>query len=649
MHPAAVASVAAATARRLTAPPLSRLALAPLVLALLAAAPVATVRAEPGEAAAATPEPAAASDRPLARFVTEGPAADELQPLLRRVLEAARAVDPLDPEDDERQLRRLRTSAIDVLATEGFFQPQITVDLDRDNQTRYVLRLDPGPRTRVAEVQIRLTGAIEQQPERIRELVEGWELDVGQPFRDPQWSTAKTRLLARVQERDFPAARLVDSAAEIDADEARAVLRLTIDSGPAFTLGGLVIVEEPGKGLKRYDRVLVERFNDIAPGDRYDALRLLELQRKLQSAPYFSSVLVDVPVDPAQPDKVPIRLTLVEAKSKRISTGIGFSTNFGVRVEGLYRQTGIFGYPYTLQTGASWDRKRRLAFSDLLLPPKPNGALDSVGVLGERTDIQDLITRRAAIGVARAHSTSEIIDRDGAPAYDTRLSLKLQRETTERRLSTEELLALRAANQEPEPPFTSDTVTLAYNWTRRTVDSVTDPRRGSVLTLLGAVGVSRNGLSQLLSGTYFYGYGRYVRYLPVFDRHQLILRGELGHVVVDDLRFVPIDYRFRAGGAGSVRGYQYQSLGTRQGSTVIGANSLAIGSAEYVHWITPTWGAAAFYDVGDADDELLKVRWAKGYGLGARWRTVAGPLALDTAYGERDKKWRVHFTIAVAF
>jgi translocation and assembly module TamA len=98
-----------------------------------------------------------------------------------------------------------------------------------------------------------------------------------------------------------------------------------------------------------------------------------------------------------------------------------------------------------------------------------------------------------------------------------------------------------------------------------------------------------------------------------------------------------------------VRGYQYQELGARQGAAVIGADSLVVGSAEYVHWFTNSWGGALFYDVGDADNDLFDVSWAKGYGAGARWRTLAGPLALDVAYGERDKQWRVHFTIAIAF
>ena len=591
-------------------------------------------------AAETAPTAEAPADRPLARFVTSTPAGDGLQPLLARVLEAGRATDPLDPEDDERVLRRLRNSAIDVLATEGYFSPVITVEIDEAQRSRYALKIDPGPRTRVRAVDITLTGAIERQPERIRELVEAWELDVGTPFRDPLWTTAKAKLLARVQERDFPAARLVESGADIDVDESAARLRVAIDSGPAFTLGELDIVEEPGKGLQRYDRVLVERFNDIKPGDRYDATRLLELQRRLQSGPYFSGVLVDVPIDPARHERVPIRLTLVEARSKRISTGVGFSTNSGPRVEGMYRQVGLFGLPYTLQTGLGIDRTRTIGFADILLPPKPNGALDTLGILGERTDIQNLFTQRWGVGVSRV-LTEDLPD--DPRSYETRIALKLQREATLNRDG-----GIQPRGVLPEK-FVNDTLSLSYTWTRRNVDSLTNPTRGNVLTLVGAGGVSRTGLSELLSQSFLHAYGRYVLYLPVFDRHQVILRGEVGHVVTDDIRFVPLDFRFRAGGAGSVRGYQYQSLGVKDGASVIGATSLAIGSAEYVHWLTPAWGAAAFYDVGDADNELMKIRWARGYGVGARWRTVAGPLALDVAYGERDREWRVHFAIAVAF
>ncbi len=611
--------------------PLVPLRAGPLAIAVaLAGWPALLPAAEPDEPPVVTaPAPA---ELPLARFAVPDGAPAELVPLLARVVDAARLSEGVDPEDDERLLRRLRRSAIEVLATEGYFSPQVTVGDDGERRARYLLRVEPGLRTRVRAIDITLRGPIEQRPERIRELLDGWELDVGAEFRDSAWSAAKARLLARVQQRDYPAARIADSQAEVDADDAAARLTLVIDSGPAFTLGALQV-----RGLARYDEALVHRFSEFELGEPYDATRLLEFQRRMQQAPYFSTVLVEVAADPAAPTEVPIVVTVREAPSKRISTGVGFSTNTGARLEATYRHVGLFSHPYTLQSGFGIDQTRAIVYADLLLPPKPNGALDSIGVLAERTDIENLITRRWAVGVARADSPGGLPSAGGA-SYDNRISLKAQRES------------VRERGAAPETEFTNDTLTLANTWTRRTVDSLTDPRRGDVLALTGAFGVSRAGLSNLLSEAYFHAYGRYVRYLPLFGQHQLILRGEIGHVVADDLRFVPLDYRFRTGGAGSVRGYQYQSLGVpTEAGAVVGARSLAVGSAEYVHWLTPRWGGALFYDVGDADNDLLRIRWARGYGAGARWRTLAGPLALDLAYGERDRKWRVHFAIAIAF
>jgi outer membrane translocation and assembly module TamA len=46
--------------------------------------------------------------------------------------------------------------------------------------------------------------------------------------------------------------------------------------------------------------------------------------------------------------------------------------------------------------------------------------------------------------------------------------------------------------------------------------------------------------------------------------------------------------------------------------------------------------------------------FARGAGLGVRWKTFAGPLALDAAYGAQRPdgsggRWRLHFAVAIAF
>jgi len=81
----------------------------------------------------------------------------------------------------------------------------------------------------------------------------------------------------------------------------------------------------------------------------------------------------------------------------------------------------------------------------------------------------------------------------------------------------------------------------------------------------------------------------------------------------------------------------------------VGGRALVTGTAEYVHWIDDTWGAAVFVDAGDAKDNFKEIKLAQGIGTGLRYKTPAGPIAIDIAYGKDVKKVRLDFSIGIAF
>ena len=91
-------------------------------------------------------------------------------------------------------------------------------------------------------------------------------------------------------------------------------------------------------------------------------------------------------------------------------------------------------------------------------------------------------------------------------------------------------------------------------------------------------------------------HARLQHYIPLGRVDTLNLRGEIGVTFADSRQHIPQDYLFRTGGAGSVRGYAYQSLGIREGSAIVGGRYLAIASAEVTHWLNESWGIAAFVD-----------------------------------------------------
>ncbi len=449
----------------------------------------------------------------------------------------------------------------------------------------------------------------------MRALREGWRLPVGEPFRQAAWDAAKQQLLDTVSAHRYAAARIVQSRAEVDPDAATARLSLTLDSGPAFYLGELQV-----EGLDALPEDLVRRYSTLKPGAPYDRDALLAFQSGLQNTPHFASVVVDIDRDPALAAAVPVRVQVAEAKPKTLGFGGGFSTNTGYRVEASYRDVNLLRRGWELGTGLRLEQRRQSLYADVFLPPEGQQR-DSFGALIDRSNVEGLKIASEAVGVARKTVRGDI---------ETQLALRLQRERVQ-----------------PDGARASEHNTLTANWTwiRRAVDDLLDPRSGNVMEF--QVG---GGSSIALSDQNFVRlYGRLVHYRPVGERDVLILRAEGGATLAPSRDGIPQDFLFRTGGAQTVRGYAYQSLGVREGSATVGGRYLGVMSAEYVRWFRPEWGAAVFVDAGDATDDRRNFDLRTGYGVGARWRSPAGPLAMDLAWGQQEQKLRLHFSVAIAF
>lgn len=548
-------------------------------------------------------------------------APEAVRGLLERHMRLLRRSDATMPEaapDRSAMARRARREIGDLLATEGYFTP--TVRIDRSEAGRWVIKVDPGPRTTIAEVTVDFDGEITRAAEQggdeyLARLRASWSLPPGAPFRQADWDAAKQQMLDSVSARRYAAVRMVESRAEVDPERATARLRVRLDSGPAFYLGALEV-----SGLQELPADLVQRYSRLRVGEPYDREALLAFQTGLQNTPHFASVIVDVERDPALAAAVPVRVQVSEARPKRLAFGAGVSSNTGLRAEASYRDVNLLRRGWELSTGLRLEQRRQSAYADVFLPPAGNHR-DSVGALVDRSDLEGLLVHSQAVGVARNTVRGNI---------ETQLALRLQHEQ------------LRPEGGESR---SSNTLTANWTWVQRAVDDLLDPTRGYVLEFQvgggAAVAIADRDFVRL--------YGRAVRYQPVGERDVLILRGEAGATLAGSREGIPQDFLFRAGGAQSVRGYAYQSLGVREGDATVGGRYLGTLSAEYVHWFRPQWGAALSVDAGDAADTREDLDFRTGYGVGARWRSPAGPLAVDLAWGHDERRLRLHFGVAIAF
>ena len=526
-------------------------------------------------------------------------------------------------------LRDVRRRVPEIAASEGYFSPTLDIQFDEENREHATVTVTPGPRTTVKDIEIEFAGDLKgegaEREQRRREIRESWGLKPGQPFRSGDWEVAKTRIAEELSDRDYAAGAIAASEARVDAEAATASLKLVLDSGPPFAFGDVSI-----EGLEIYSESLVRRVVDLQRGERYSRERLTTLQRQVQGGPWFSSVIVDLERDPALAQAAPVKVSVVERPTREVGLALGYGTDDGARAEAGFRHRNVFGRGFDLQSSVRVATERQIGYADLYFPSglQRIGGLgnvpyqDSVGVLAEHSTIAKLEISRFAVAGYRHFKLEK---------WEVRVGLSYQVEQSHPE-GAEARSVTRAL-----APIVATTI--------RRVDDLFDPKRGGVVNLQVAAG------SKSLASTQDFVklYGQYTHWVPLGKDNQLLLRAELGTTLADSREGIPEDFLFRAGGSRSNRGYGYQTLGVREGDAIVGGRYMATGTAEFVHWLDAVWGAAVFVDVGDAVDTRGDWQANPSYGVGARFKTPAGPFALDLAYAERERKFRLSFSVTVAF
>ena len=158
----------------------------------------------------------------------------------------------------------------------------------------------------------------------------------------------------------------------------------------------------------------------------------------------------------------------------------------------------------------------------------------------------------------------------------------------------------------------------------------------------------RGASKEIISDTDFAQLQGTIKFISSLNKNnRFITRGTLGSTWTDAFNELPTSVRFFAGGAQSVRGYRYRSLGPVDArGEVVGGKYLLSGSIEFEHSFTNVWGMAIFADAGNAIDHIND-DLAKGAGFGFRWKSPVGPIRLDfaSALSIDGEPWRIHITI----
>lgn len=529
-----------------------------------------------------------------------------------------------DPVQFEGLVSKLREEVLGIVQAEGYFSPTIEVEAS-DEGDRVTVKVDPGKRTRVSSVDIKIEGQANDN-RALNNIRQQFGIAKGDPFISSDWQSGKTALINAMHRQGYLRARVTRSNARINAQTGEAALSVVIDSGDRIAFGDLRI-----QGLERYPEKIINDLRTFKPGDPYSERALLEFQTRLNSAGYFNSVsaLPDLLALQDDPDlrSVPIQVVVEETERHRLIYGIGYATDDGVRGQVGFQDRNLYGLQ--MESALVMSTKRQRAFANFRTPYDADNRYYGFGGRVEREKENNVTSLNSNVYVGYGQYERDI------DAF-TSVQYQIERDHFHATNVRDEVKAL----------------VLGKAWTLNRFDNNLNPSKGYGLRF-EISGASRRVLSD---ATFTRFYASTIGFKPMstaptsfWRAGTLIGRVEFGAVNAASPRDIPSANLFRAGGTNSLRGYGYRTLGFSVDNMVLGQRYLAIGSLEYRHRVTETVYLDVFYDYGNVADSWRSFNPVSGYGMGVGLKTPVGPVKLDLAYGQAIHRYRLHFSIGFSF
>ncbi len=534
------------------------------------------------------------------------------------MLSIAHAKDPTP--DRARQLHSQATTEIgQALQPFGYYQPRVEASLDEAG-TRFTAhyRIDPGPLVRVSGVDLELAGAGVGDA-GFRRLGRELPLRRGDPLMHASYEAGKQALVDYAAAHGYLEAGFTTHEIRVDLAASTARVRLAFHTGPQYAFGE-VSFDDP---LLRDE--LLQGYLPFATGEPFDLRKLVKLQEALASTPYFRRVEVLPDEEHAVDRRVPIHVRLVPARRERWSFGLGYGPDSGPHATlGLeVRRVNTLGHRAEAEVDVSAVQRR---FESTYLVPRAAARTDfttvSLGYDDLDSDTNKHRNGLVSLGLDRArgrwreHFDLAYSREDFTVGPDVGSSMLLMPEAS--------ISQVRA-------------------------DDVLYPRRGHKLRLqVRAANEATLGTATFVQGIAEGKYGQQL-WGPVRG----LVRVRLGYVETQNFHELPSSLRFFAGGDQSVRGYGFQELTPRSDDgQPLGGAALVEGSIELDALLFELrdygrFGAAAFYDRGNALDRLQLSRLVSGAGAGIRWLSPVGLVRVDAAFAldEPGRPLRLYFSL----
>jgi len=519
---------------------------------------------------------------------------------------------------DEGRLRRLHQKAEaeieQALQPFGYYRPSITGKLSRIDALNWLASytVDPGSPLTISEFDLQVNTGL-REDNVFATYLDALPLAVGATFHHGRYESIKSELLRIAAERGYFDARFKQNRVAIDLQSYQARVTLAFDSGARYNFGEISISQDI------LQPELMERYVDFERGTPYRFDHLVSLRQALTNSDFFQTVEVS-PGEPVRDTReVPVEVVVTPRKPNRYTLGLGYGTDTGARTSLGWARPIInsSGHSFRSELDLSEIGYSLQAFYSVpVLNPRTDRLVYSAGIIDEETDTSD--SKIETIGVS--------LER-GRKQWRETLSLEYQLEDYE------------VADTRDRSELLIPGVSWSRTWGSDLISTLNGLRFD--LSIQGA-------REELLSDANFIQVQGGIKFIKNLDASsRLIARGRMGSTWTSDFEDLPSSVRFFTGGAQSVRGYAYQSLGPEnEDGEVEGGEHLMIGSLELDRRIKGNWSLAVFVDGGNAINSLGD-DLERSVGFGVRWQSPVGPVRVDlaSAISRSGDPWRLHINI----
>lgn len=526
----------------------------------------------------------------------------------------------------ERRAERDKDKFLSYLNSRGYYAATVDVDVDPETQpVALTFHVQSGPRYTLQSVQV--THVTPNAP-GITEFPDAEELGLheGAPFQAQPVLDAEQRLLTLLREQGYAFATAPDRDVIVDHADKSVSVTFKVEPGPKTTFGPVTI-----KGLDRTRESVVQSYIAWDEGEPYDPRLVSKTQSALYRSGLFSTVRVAKAPTEDTSSMVPMLIELAERKPRTIAAGIQYRTDEGASLRLRWENRNIGGLGRTLSYDLHLGEIQTSIETKYVLPRwrRENQTLELSAHAGQWSP--DAYTSR----------------RIGTRAY-------AERQLTERwRGGTG--IALRWDDIEQDGDSQQyHLISNPWRFAYEDVDDPLDPTLGTRL-ILRAEPFAGLGESALLFVKNQVDYSHYFRLDNDAD-WVLAARARVGMSLGAGRHDIPPDERFYAGGAASIRGYTYQSVGPIDGDDdPLGGRSVFDGSIELRRKITEDIGVVAFLDGGSAFEDTFPTFGTMRYGagIGMRYYTPIGPIGLDVAVPlnkrDFDDSFQIYITLGQSF